>query len=208
MKATFKRNLLIGFGVSLLLLIVSSVASFFSIRNLLQSAYWVDHTNVVIFRLESTLSFMKDAETGQRGYLLTGDEDFLEPYRYAYDSVQVNLKVIRELMKDNPQQQAEIEKLQYLMARRQSLLESSIHARKTGQSVSFDSLQAGRIIMKDARALVGMMEDREKRLLEARTQKLDRVAAYTPIVIVIAAFFSHSYFLAGQLNVRGNYSFK
>ncbi|SDH43724.1 response regulator [Chitinophaga filiformis] len=190
MKATFKRNLLIGFGVSLLLLIVSSVASFFSIRNLLQSAYWVDHTNVVIFRLESTLSFMKDAETGQRGYLLTGDEDFLEPYRYAYDSVQVNLKVIRELMKDNPQQQAEIEKLQYLMARRQSLLESSINARKTGQSVSFDSLQSGRVIMKDARALVGMMEDREKRLLETRTQKLDRVAAYTPVVIVIAALLA------------------
>ncbi|SHN07139.1 CHASE3 domain-containing protein [Chitinophaga sp. CF418] len=63
------------------LLVVSSVASFFSIRNLLQSAFWVDHTNAVIYRLENTLSFMKDAETGQRGYLLTGDEDFLEPYR-------------------------------------------------------------------------------------------------------------------------------
>ncbi|MCF6404388.1 response regulator [Chitinophaga filiformis] len=190
MKATFKRNLLIGFGLSLLLLIVSSVASFFSIRNLLQSAFWVDHTNAVIYRLESTLSFMKDAETGQRGYLLTGDEDFLEPYHYAYDSVQANLKVIRELTKDNPQHQFELDKLQSLMARRQSLLQGSINARRTGQSVSFDSLQAGRMIMKDARALVGMMEDREKKLLDTRTKALNRVAAYTPVVIVIAALLA------------------
>lgn len=190
MKATFKRNLLIGFGLSLLLLVVSSVASFFSIRNLLQSAYWVDHTNAVIYRLESTLSFMKDAETGQRGYLLTGDEDFLEPYRYAYDSVQSNLKAIRELTKDNPQQQFEIDKLESLMGRRQSLLQSAINARKNGQGVTFDSLQAGRMLMKDARALVGMMEAREKTLLATRTQNLDRVAGYTPIIIVIAALLA------------------
>jgi signal transduction histidine kinase/DNA-binding response OmpR family regulator/CHASE3 domain sensor protein len=190
MKATFKRNLQIGFGLSLLLLVVSSVASFFSIRNLLRSASLVDHTNAVIYRLESTLSFMKDAETGQRGYLLTGDEDFLEPYRYAYDSVQANLKVIRQLMQDNPGQQVELEKLQSLMAHRQSLLEASIRARKSGQSVSFDSLQSGRRLMKDSRALAGMMEDREKRLLAMRTQKLDRVAAYTPVVIVIAALLA------------------
>ncbi|PSL25029.1 response regulator [Chitinophaga ginsengisoli] len=190
MKATFKRNLLIGFGLSLLLLIVSSVASFFSIRNLLQSAYWVDHTNVVIYRLESTLSFMKDAETGQRGYLLTGDEDFLEPYRYAYDSVKVNLHILRRLTQDNPQQQVEIEKLESLMKDRQALLESTLRARRTGQSISFDSLQAGRRLMKDARELVGMMEDREKRLLESRTRNMDRVAGYTPVIIVIAALLA------------------
>lgn len=190
MKATFKRNLLIGFGLSLLLLIVSSVASFFSIRNLLQSAYWVDHTNVVILRLENTLSYMKDAETGQRGYLLTGDEDFLEPYKGAADSIQTSIKSIKALTGDNSDQQAEIEKLRSLLVRRQTLLEQSITARRTGQAISFDTLQSGRAIMRDARELVGRMEDREKKLLAVRIQKLNRIAGYTPILIVIAALLA------------------
>ena len=190
MKATFKRNLLIGFGLSLLLLVVSSVASFFSIRNLLESASLVNHTNVVIFKLENTLSFMKDAETGQRGYLLTGDEEFLDPYRYAYDSVAANLASLKELTQDNTEQQVELEKLRSLLANRQALLEVSIKARRSGLTVSFDSLQKGRMIMREARELVGRMEDREKGLLSVRTSDLNRIAGYTPILIVVAALLA------------------
>lgn len=189
-KATFKRNLLIGFGVSLLLLIVSSVASFFSIRNLLQSAYWVDHTNVVILRLENTLSYMKDAETGQRGYLLTADENFLDPYRTAYDSAQASLRSLKILTNDNADQQQELTKLQELLERRQALLDQSIKARREGQSISFDLLQSGRTIMDEARELAGRMENREKKLLEARTKNMNRIAGYTPVVIVIAALLA------------------
>ena len=190
MKATFKRNLLIGFGLSLLLLVVSSVASFFSIRNLLESASLVNHTNVVIFKLENTLSFMKDAETGQRGYLLTGDEEFLDPYRYAYDSVAANLASLKELTQDNTEQQVELEKLRSLLANRQALLEVSIKARRSGLTVSFDSLQKGRMIMREARELVGRMEDREKGLLSVRTSDLNRIAGYTPVLIVVAALLA------------------
>ncbi|QHS59606.1 response regulator [Chitinophaga agri] len=189
-KATFKRNLLIGFGVSLLLLVVSSVASFFSIRNLLSSSFLVDHTNTVILRLESTLSYMKDAETGQRGYLLTGDENFLEPYRGAYDSVQNNLNALKELTADNPEQQIGVEQLRLLVIRRQSLLRESINNRKTGKAISFDTLQSGRYIMNDARTLVNTMEQREKKLLAVRTQNLNRISGYTPVLIVIAAILA------------------
>jgi signal transduction histidine kinase/DNA-binding response OmpR family regulator/CHASE3 domain sensor protein/HAMP domain-containing protein len=190
MEATFKRNLLIGFGLSLLLLVVSSVASFYSIRNLLESAALVEHTNLVILKLENTLSFMKDAETGQRGYLLTGDDDFLEPYRGAYDSVLTNLKEIKGLTSDNPEEQASLEQLRAIIVRRQVLLQQSINARKNGQGISFDTLQSGRLIMDNARAIVGVMEDREREFLAIRTQELNRVSGYTPVVIVIAAILA------------------
>jgi CHASE3 domain sensor protein len=81
MKNTFKRNLLIGFSASLLILIISSTASFVSIQNLLVSADLVNHTHQGINELRDIRTAVIDAETGQRGYLLTGDEDFLEPYR-------------------------------------------------------------------------------------------------------------------------------
>lgn len=190
MKTTFKRNLLIGFGVSLLLLTVTSVASFYSIRNLLQSAFLVDHTNQVILELENTLSIMKDAETGQRGYLLTGDEKFLDPYKGAFDSALAHLANIKELTADNYEQQATIDQIKEIIIRRQKLLQSSIDARRTGQAISFDSLQSGRLVMEEARRLVGVMEVREKRFLQERTQDLNRVSGYTPVVIVIAAILS------------------
>jgi hypothetical protein len=76
MNSTFKRNLIIGFGFSLLLLVISSVASFMSIRNLVKSSEQVEHTNQVIRGLDKVIANLVNAETGQRGYLLTGDEAF------------------------------------------------------------------------------------------------------------------------------------
>lgn len=190
MKTTFKRNLLIGFGVSLLLLVVSSVASFSSIRNLLKSAFWVDHTNQVIRELESALSVMKDAETGQRGYLLTGDERFLKPYNGAFDTALARIATIKRLTEDNSEQQTSVERLKYLLIRRQRLLQNSLDARRSGNSISFDSLQAGRLIMEEARNVVARMEEREQQQLVIRTRNLDRVAGYTPILIVLAAFLA------------------
>src|ERR1700750_1252219 len=79
------RNLQIGFGLSLLILVITSVASFSSIRNLMDSSKWVDHTDSVINELNMTLSSLKDAETGQRGFLLTDDTAFLQPYYGAHE---------------------------------------------------------------------------------------------------------------------------
>ncbi len=81
MKNSFKRNIVIGFGFSLLLLILSSTASFISIRNLISSAGWVDHTNQIILELEKVNSLLTEAETSQRGYLLTGDPEFIAPFQ-------------------------------------------------------------------------------------------------------------------------------
>src|ERR1041384_355812 len=80
MKNNFRRNLLIGFNASLIILLVSSVASYLSISNLLESSKWVNHTNEVLIELENIRGALVDAETGQRGYLLTGDQVFLAPY--------------------------------------------------------------------------------------------------------------------------------
>src|SRR4051812_1718123 len=101
MKSSFIRTLLISFSLSIVLLIITSVASFISIHNLLESAKWVNHTNEVIHRLEETLSTLKDAETGQRGYLLTGNTEYLEPYQGAQDKALDILIATKKLVGDN-----------------------------------------------------------------------------------------------------------
>src|SRR5688500_2207353 len=111
MSNNFKRNLQIGFGISLLLLVVSSVVSYSSIRNLIRSSKEVDHTTEVISTSESIISNMKDGETGQRGYIMTRQLDFLEPYNGAYERTMDALKELRRLTIDNPTQQENCDSL-------------------------------------------------------------------------------------------------
>ena len=89
---TFKRNLLFGLGLSMILLLISSFASYFSIKNLIDSSQMVRNSNRVIKDLDHVFSLIKDAETGQRGYLLTGDQVFLMPYTRAKEEITVSLK--------------------------------------------------------------------------------------------------------------------
>jgi CHASE3 domain sensor protein len=94
MNSSLKSNLRIGLGLSLLILFITSLASFISIQNLIKSADLVSHSNRVMSSLDGVISTLKDAETGQRGYLLTGDKDFLEPYIGAEDHAKELLNTV------------------------------------------------------------------------------------------------------------------
>src|SRR5918993_5846045 len=102
----FKRNLLIGYSISLVLLVISSVASYISIQNLMNSSEMVRHTNEVIQYLNDVELAAKDGESGQRGYLLTGEQSFLQPYNGALERTKTDLRQLRKLTTDNPKQQA------------------------------------------------------------------------------------------------------
>ncbi|ASZ12370.1 response regulator [Chitinophaga pendula] len=187
MNTTFKRNLIIGFGVSLLLLIISSVASFTSIKDLNESARWVDHTAEVIQRLEEINSRMKDAETGQRGYLLTGEEVFLDPYRSASDSVARTLESVKRLTADNPMQQQSCDDLELLIGKVFTVLNQTITKGRAGTRSSLDTLLLGKQYMDQARVLIGTMEARERQLMIQRTEARGERTNFTLILIVIAA---------------------
>ena len=101
---TFKRNLLLSYGISLVLLIASSVASYISIRNLLYSADLVDNTNRIINELNSLMLGVKDGEAGQRGYLLTGDRRYLVPYQEARTQSLASSREVASLTAANDEQ--------------------------------------------------------------------------------------------------------
>ena len=106
MTNRFDRNLRIGYGFSLLIVLTIGLVSFLTLQRLLKSNQAVSHSGQVMQKLEQVLSVMKDAETGQRGYLLTGRANFLEPYNGAYNE-DLNLTgELTTLTADNPQQQA------------------------------------------------------------------------------------------------------
>jgi signal transduction histidine kinase/DNA-binding response OmpR family regulator/CHASE3 domain sensor protein len=190
MKSTLKRNLQIGFGASLLLLIVSSAASWYSIRNLLSSSSLVAHTNQVREKLEQALSSMKDAETGQRGYLITNKEEFLDPYRGSLARTISLLNEIEALTSDNLVQRQNTETLKQYVQRRFGKLQDVIEYKKQTGIVNLADMETGKLFMDSVRTLVARMQDQESLLLANRTEKQSRFAGITPAVITTAALLA------------------
>ncbi|MDN3656235.1 response regulator [Ferruginibacter paludis] len=190
MQLSLKRNLMIGFGISLLILIGSSVASYISITNLLKSADMVNHTNTVVAKLEQTISVMKDAETGQRGFLLTGKDEFLQPYSGSYEKVLELIKDIKGLTADNAAQQEKISVLDQVIKKRFYRLQALIDEKKANKPLALDDLQAGRFFMDSVRGMIKNMTTEENKLLKSRTENLVKFSSNTPVMITVAAMLA------------------
>src|SRR5215467_8516476 len=102
---TAGKKLLAGFGLSAFTLVAIAFIAYVNTGRLIDNDAWVKHTYQVRTELADLLSQMKDAETGQRGYLLTGDDNYLAPYKAAIVVVKGTLDELRRLTSDNPNQQ-------------------------------------------------------------------------------------------------------
>ncbi|RZK59494.1 MAG: response regulator [Pedobacter sp.] len=190
MKLSFKSNLRLGLGLSLILLILSSLASFISIRNLINSAEQVRHSNEVINGVDNIISTLKDAETGQRGYLLTGNKVFLEPYTGAKAQANLLFDKVKEETKDNSFQQTKLVALKDIINSRLNIIDETIVTKRNGGNVDASVMLDGKVYMDKARQVIKDMQEEEKRLLAARTADLNKLAGYTPLLIVFAAILS------------------
>src|SRR5258708_37196371 len=113
---TFGRKIAAGFALAFLLLAVIGAVAYRSIIALTSTSQLVTHTHQVLEHIAEVLSLLKDAETGQRGYIITGEEAFLEPYQGGTSNVHAVVKEIRELTADNPNQQKRIDEAEPLIA--------------------------------------------------------------------------------------------
>ena len=208
MLSGVKRNLQIGFGFSLLLLLISSVASYISIDSLILSANRVTHTNAILTELENTLSAMKDGETGQRGFLLTGKDEFLEPYNGAYNKVLTSLNKIKILTSSSPVQQQNYNQLKNILLTRLDHLQRLIDQKKANRSVSLVQLEQGKRKMDEARILVNQMKSYEEELLKVSTAAMNRFATFTPFLIVVAALLSLVITVFSYLKVNNDFAEK
>lgn len=205
MNASFKRNLIITYAVSLLLLLASAIASYVSIKNLLYTQSLVDHTHIVINKLESIISTLKDAETGQRGYLLTNNEDFLEPFNGALNKVNDLIDQTKTLTAGDLDQQRSIEDLKNVVTKRITMLQTMIDNRKRGVVVTAEDLLKGKSYMDQARKIVQAMEDREQSALTAHTESLNRFSSATPMFIVIASILAIAVTVISFIRINGDF---
>ncbi|HEY9098751.1 MAG TPA: CHASE3 domain-containing protein [Thiobacillus sp.] len=157
------------------LLAISAALGIWAANEVSISAGWQKHTLLVLNKKESLLADLASAETGERGYLLTGNERFLGPYFSAVNTLDGKLSELRELTADQPSQQARINALQPLIEDRLDRLKTGIELRKTGDETNaqaFVSSGQGKALMDEIRRIMADFEKLENSLLVQRSERL------------------------------------
>jgi PAS domain S-box-containing protein len=180
MRPSQRTGLAIGVGLIVAVLALNGADGLRQARQMHLDAYWVAHTHEVLETLAQVLSGVKDAETGVRGFVIVGEDRYLEPYRQARSSVDERVDKFAELVSDNPIQQAQLPTLRQLVATEFAELEKIVAARKqTTDAQAAKKLvetDRGKQTMDAIRSLVGEMQGHERDLLAQRQGKND--AAY------------------------------
>ena len=175
--------------MALALLILNAATSYLNTLKLVENERWVSHTHQVLTELEATLSTLKDAETGQRGYLLTGEERYLEPYHSAIARINQQVVGLQQLTADNNRQQQRIGDLKIAIDSKLAKLEETINLRREQNlEAALREVKSGRgkQIMDDIRQQIAAMTAEETQLLQQRARESQASANLTILAFTVA----------------------
>ena len=190
MKQSLTPQITAGIGMVVALLIFNAATSYRNTLKLLENEHWVSHTHRVLTELEATLSTLKDAETGQRGYLLTGEERYLEPYYSARARINQQVVKLQQLTADNNRQQQRIRDLKIAINSKLAELEGTINLRRQQNlEAALREVKSGRgkQIMGGIRQQIAAMTAEETQLLQQRARESQASANLTILTFTLAA---------------------
>ncbi len=183
-----------GTGMGLAALLSLGTVSLVNLHRFQQANDSVQHTQEVERAIQELLSSLQDAETGQRGYLLTGQSSYLQPYRTALGQIQLQVDALTELTADNPRQQARLAGLQPLIQSKLAELADTI-ARHDQQGYEAALLKVrtnqGKVAMDQIRRIIQEMEREELLLLvqhrAVKPQIVDQTLGITGLISLVGA---------------------
>jgi signal transduction histidine kinase/CHASE3 domain sensor protein len=192
-----------SFVLAMLVLLLAGFLTYRQGGRNVAAEQWVRHTYEVLGELNATLSSMQDVETGSRGYVLTGEDSYLEPFNNAVRLIPQKIQHLRQLTADNPEQQRRIGALEPLISLRLQTAEADIVARRTrGLSVAEQTLSEGqgKWTMDQIRSVIAEMGTAENQLLQRRADELRASNAQTfafsmALVVLLAGLLTAVLFL-------------
>jgi signal transduction histidine kinase/ActR/RegA family two-component response regulator len=148
---------------------------------------WVNHTLRVENRLSDMLARVQDAETSQRGYMLTREKAFLLPYDEAVGRWRSDLGTLRAAVADSPQQSVRVDRLGGLVERRFALLQDGIDRSRRGAVFTAEDFHPGLVAGAQVRSLIATMKAREEGLLQRRSAAAARLTTWVSVGLAISA---------------------
>ncbi|SFC55297.1 sensor domain CHASE3-containing protein [Flexibacter flexilis DSM 6793] len=195
-------EILLAFSV--FVLIVNTFITFSNDAALEENSNQLIHTYNVLQQVDALSIAIKDAETGQRGYLITGEEHYLQPYLAARTQSNNVLDNLKKLL-DNPEQRKNLAKLSAKVAEKFDEMENSITARRNNglnEAVKLVKTDKGRIIMDNIRLIIADMSEIETDLLAERNDSLDRQNKSSQVFRIVGSIFVIAIILFAIKNTR------
>jgi methyl-accepting chemotaxis protein len=208
-----RGKLLLGFGLVLGVFLISSVLTFIQFNRNIENNKWTNHTHEVISEVENILIALVNIETGQRGYLLAGEDSFLDPLKQGEQDFKAAFEKIKAKTSDNEKQQARLERLvRDYQTWKTGVVDVEI-AKRREVAVSSGSMDDIVTMMREAKGKMGMdamrlilsdIRQEESNLLkvraEAEAQSKDTTSATliismlvaTVVGIVVSIYFSRN----------------
>jgi PAS domain S-box-containing protein len=205
MKTSVESKMVLGFAISLLALAGLGWLSYRTTTRLVTTEKWVAHTQEVISALEAGRAILTEAETSQRGYLLTGEDQFLKDSQKAQTDAKGWLEQLRSLIADNPEQERRLDSLAPLISQRLDLLNNRIQLRqKQGLPAATRAVASreGRALMDQIWGQITGMQEAENRLLSERQHAAQVNASATAFIISTGSGLACAISLAAFVVIR------
>lgn len=202
---TIKRKILAGIYLPVVLLVVLSAISFVSVRSITESSDWVEHTQEAISSSEHILVSAVNMETGLRGFLLAGKDEFLEPFEAGSTEAFKSINDLKIKVSDNPKQVERLGKIEDLLSRWKSeIAEPEIRLRREvtnslGMQEIVEIVQEarGKALFDQMRSHIAAFQNEELRLMEIRKADNIRtvewsnwaIACFVLVGVLLAWFF-------------------
>ncbi|MEP0870922.1 CHASE3 domain-containing protein [Trichocoleus desertorum AS-A10] len=193
MSKILHRRLTVYFVFGLAVLAINVGVSYYHILQLIRNNASVTHSQEVIITLERMLSTLKDAETGQRGYLLTGATRYLQPYNSAIAQINQRVEQLQALTRDNANQQGRLAFLKPVINQKLSELDQTI---QLGQQNKLEAARRivlsnrGKQLMDQIRLTVADMQQEEADLLALRSQQSRDSIRQTTLALSLIAILT------------------
>ena len=189
-RTSLKRlGILVGFVLLLVLLVCNAVILRRELKIQIDNQGRVTHTEQVLTELKKTESLLEVAETGQRGFLYTGDPKYLEHYNLAIEQVEPHLDVLDQLTVGNPNQRARLFALRVLALEKLDELGQTVSLYSSNRADEAKAIvlsDAGLVGMNNIRALTAQMEAEESALKASQTKETQRSIHVTIAGIYLA----------------------
>lgn len=195
MKWSVGAKIAAGFAFALIMLAIIGIISLRSTLLLINTNEQVTQSYKILGELNNILSSLKDAETGQRGFIITGRASYLDPYLEASEDVKKNINALRLLLADNQSQLQQLSSLESLINKKFLELQETIEVRKNDAN-GFETARQivltdkGKIAMDEIRNLMNQMENEENHLLLQRSNEAQSSAKMGITIIILGTILT------------------
>jgi signal transduction histidine kinase/CHASE3 domain sensor protein len=178
-QINFQRRLTLALVLPLLLMLILALSLIGQVNHLTSVMEWVNHTDRVIAQANHTEKLLIDMETGLRGYLVTGNSEFLEPYQKADSDITPAFNQLRRLVSDNPPQVQRLTQLQLDHQQWQRYAKQMLILRKQGGDYQAYAINAqGKTLMDTIRVQMASFIQTEEKLRNIRTQDVQKTTQW------------------------------